>query len=192
MRARAPAGQAFTRDDAAELAGLLAALSRAGLAPSRTWQILAEHSSGVAVPARSVAGMLAVGGSPADGLDLAARDTRGSGAQALTWLRITSQLADRTGAPVARVYDGLTDGIHEELALGQEQAIALAGPRATAFVLTVLPLAGLLLGLLVGVNTMAVLVGTAPGRACLLGGVVLWLAGQRWIQRLMRSAAAPS
>jgi tight adherence protein B len=181
---RRPA-QVFTPEDAAELAGLLAALSRAGLAPGRTWQILSEHSSAVAVPARQVTGMLELGGSVPDGLALAAQHAHGPGAQVLVWLRITAQMAERTGAPAAAVYDGLVRGIDEELEQAQELSIALAGPRATAAVLAALPLAGLVLALLMGVNSLAVLTGTTVGRACLTGGVLLWLAGQRWMKRLL-------
>lgn len=178
----------FGTQDAAELAGLLAALSRAGLPPSRTWQILAGQPSGLAAPARVVSGMLTVGGSLADGLLAAERETRGDGVPVLAWLRVTAAVAQRTGAGPARVYDELVHGIHEELEQAQERAVALAGPRATALVLALLPLAGFVLALLMGVNTLAVLTGSGPGRICLFAGAGLWFAGRQWIRRLMAAA----
>ncbi len=180
----------FGLEDAAELAGSLAALSRSGLSPGRIWQVLAEQQSGEAPVARHVAGMLAVGGTTAAGLRMAAQVTTGQGARALGWLMITAQVAERTGAPSAGVYDGLTQGIQAELEQAGEMAVALSGPRATALVLALLPVAGCGLGLLMGVNTIAVLIGTGPGRLCLVAGAGLWIAGRRWITRLLGSIQA--
>ena len=67
--------------------------------------------------------------------------------------------------------------------------MALAGPRATASVLAALPLAGIGLGALIGVNVPAVLLGTPLGWACTVGGGLLWAAGRGWSARLVRSAA---
>lgn len=180
----------FGLEDAAELAGLLAALSRSGLPPGRIWQLLSQQRCPAAAPAQAVAGMLAVGGTAAGGLRIAAAATRGPGAPVLRWLMITTQVAERTGAPISGVYQGLVDGIHAELDHAGEVAVALAGPRTTALVLALLPLAGCLLGLLMGVNTAAVLLATAPGRVCLVLGAAFWIAGRRWIARLLAAAGS--
>jgi tight adherence protein B len=180
----------FGLEDAAELAGMLAALSRSGLPPVRIWQLLSEEMSAVAEPARRVAGMLALGGSAAAGLRIAAQVTPGSGARALGWLMITAQVVEHTGAPSAGVHDGLVQGIHAELEQAGELAVALAGPKATALVLSLLPLAGCGLGMLMGVNTLAVLLGSGPGRACLVTGAAFWIAGRRWIGHLLASVQA--
>ncbi len=175
----------LTLEDAAELTGLLAALSRSGLPPARIWHLIAQERSGVAFPAGTVAGMLDVGGSTAAGLRIAAAEVAGPGAVALGWLMITADVTERTGASSATVYDGLVHGIDAELEQAGEMAVAMAGPRATALVLALLPMAGCGLGLLMGVNTVAVLTGTAPGRICLCTGAGFWLVGRRWIARLL-------
>lgn len=60
----------------------------------------------------------------------------------------------------------------------------LAGPRATARLLALLPLVGIGFGILMGADPIAWLLGTAPGRGCLIGGVGLTLAGIWWTGRI--------
>jgi tight adherence protein B len=183
----------FTRDDAAHLCGRVAALSRAGLTQPRVWQVLAESGGSAAEVAGAVAGMHAVGGSTAEGLRLAAGRTGGSGAEALAWLALTAEVIDSSGAPAALVLDRVEAGLLAELARADELEVALAGPRATASVLAALPLAGIALGALVGVNSLALLLGTRVGWVCTLGGSLLWAAGRAWSAHLVSSAGrAPS
>jgi tight adherence protein B len=178
----------FTRSDAADLCGRVAALSRAGLAQPRVWQVLAESGGPGAQVAGAVAGMHAVGGSTAEGLRLAAGRTGGSGAETLAWLAVTAEVIDSSGAPAALVLDRVEAGLLAELARADELEVALAGPRATASVLATLPLAGIALGALVGVNSLALLLGSRAGWACTLGGGLLWVAGRAWSARLVSSA----
>jgi tight adherence protein B len=178
----------FSRDDAAELCGRVAALSRAGLPASRVWQVLADSRGSTAEAAGVVAGMLAVGGSTADGLRLAASRLSGTGVEALGWLAVTAEVIDRSGAPAALVLDEVGAGLVAQIAQADEREVALAGPRATASVLAALPLAGVALGALIGVNTIAVLLGTRLGWACAACGGLLWGAGRAWSSRLVRSA----
>jgi tight adherence protein B len=178
----------FSRDDAAQLCGRVAALSRAGLPATRVWPVLAEGRGPTAEPAAIVAGMIAVGGSVADGLSLAAERVSGPGAEALAWLAITATVIERSGAPAALVFDGVGEGLLAQVAQADEREVALAGPRATALVLAGLPLVGMLLGAVIGVNTIAVLLGTPAGHACAVAGALFWGAGRRWTSRLVRSA----
>jgi len=178
------AAVSFSRDDAAELCGRVAALSRAGLPAARVWQVLAESHGRTAEAAGVVAGMLAVGGSTADGLRLT-----GPGVEALGWLAVTAEVIDRSGAPAALVLDEVGAGLLAQIGQAEERDVALAGPRATASVLAALPLAGVALGALIGVNVLAVLLGTPLGWACTACGGLLWSAGRAWSSRLVRSAS---
>jgi tight adherence protein B len=178
----------FSRDDAAELCGRVAALSRAGLPAVRVWQVLADSPGRTAEAAAAVAGMLGVGGSTADGLRLAAGRLSGPGIEALNWLAVASEVIDRSGAPAALVLDEVASGLLAQLAEADEREVALAGPRATASVLSLLPLVGMALGALIGVNVPAVLLGTPAGRLCAVGGALLWGTGRAWSSRLVRSA----
>jgi tight adherence protein B len=179
----------FSRGDAAELCGRVAALSRAGLPAARIWPVLAESRGPTAEAAATVAGMLAVGGSTAEGLRLAASRLSGPGVEALGWLAVTAEVIDRSGAPAALVLDEVGAGLLAQIAEADERETALAGPQATASVLAGLPLAGIGLGALIGVNVPAVLLGTRLGWFCALGGGLFWAAGRAWSSRLVRSAS---
>jgi tight adherence protein B len=179
----------FSRDDAAELCGQVAALSRAGLPAARIWPILAASPGPTAEAAGTVAGMLAVGGSTAEGLHLAAGRLTGPGVDALTWLAVTAEVIDRAGTPAAVVLDQVGSGLLAQIAQADERESALAAPKATASLLEALPLAGMGLGALIGVNVPAVLIGTAPGRIAAVAGVLFWTVGRAWTSRLVASAA---
>lgn len=178
----------LSRDDAAELCGHVAALSLAGLPVPRIWQVLAEGRGPAGEVAGAVAGMLAVGGSSAQGLRLAADRCVGPGTEALSWLAVSIDVVERCGAPAALVLDQVAAGLLAQIAQADEQDVALAGPQATASVLSVLPAAGIGLGALMGVNSVAVLVGTPLGWVCACGGALLWIAGRAWTTRMVRSA----
>lgn len=165
----------------------LAALSRAGVAPHRAWQVLAATGGAGSGPARVVAGMLAGGGTVAEGLRLAAG--RPGADPRLLWLALAAEVADRSGAPASAVLERFAELVRAELAQQQERSVALAGPRATATLLSVLPLVAPVLGRLLGADPLATLVGTGPGRLCLLAGVGFWLAGRCWTVRLVARAA---
>jgi tight adherence protein B len=180
---------AFSRDDAAELCGRVAALSRAGLPATRVWAVLADTHGSSAEAAAVVSGMLAVGGSTADGLRLAADRLTGPGVEALSWLAVTAEVIDRCGAPAALVLDEVGAGLITQIAQAQEREVALAGPTATASVLAMLPLVGVGLGALIGVNVPAVLLTTGPGWICAVSGGLLWAAGRAWSSALVRSAS---
>lgn len=60
----------------------------------------------------------------------------------------------------------------------------LAGPRATARMLALLPLVGIGFGMMLGSDPLAWLLGTTPGRLCLLAGVLLTAAGAFWTGRI--------
>lgn len=64
-------------------------------------------------------------------------------------------------------------------------AAQMAGPRATARILMLLPLFGISMGVLMGVNPLAWLLGTPLGLGCLLGGVLLTALGYWWTSRIV-------
>ncbi|GAA3509377.1 hypothetical protein [Georgenia daeguensis] len=112
--------------------------------------------------------------------------TAGALPGAIAACRLTHEL----GAPLAEVLvrcaDGLTEAGHARAA----RAVALAGPRATARLLGWLPVLGLVLGAGIGADPVGVLLGGGLGSACLLAGVVLMVAGRRWVVALERAAGA--
>ncbi|WP_060574214.1 MULTISPECIES: type II secretion system F family protein [unclassified Pseudonocardia] len=101
------------------------------------------------------------------------------------------ELADRHGAPLADLLGGLLDDIRWRIAHGARVRAQLAGPRATASVLTALPLAGIGLGQLMGIAPLTVLRSGLHGPVLLAVGVLLTAAGTAWSDRILR-AAVPS
>jgi tight adherence protein B len=183
------------RETVADTVGRLAALTHAGVAPARAWQVLAAGERPGARVARVTSDMLASGGSTTNGLRLAADSwppgqSAPGALDALGWLALATDVIDRSGAPSVAVYDGLATGLLAELAGLDEQEVALAGARTTATILAALPLVGAGLGFLMGANVVGVLLATPIGHVCLVLGLAAWVAGRRWTRRLVASAAS--
>ena len=168
-------------DPVVELCTGLCAELRAGV-PARTAMVEVAGSVGVAPRARSAA---LLGEPVAEALlhDAAAAASPGLAAVATCW-----RVAGHTGA-------GLVDGLERvaELARSRERlagdlAAETAAPRATARVLTLLPLFGLGLGQLFGADPVRWLVGGPIGIACLAVGAAFLIVGRLWVLRIMRGA----
>jgi tight adherence protein B len=99
----------------------------------------------------------------------------------------------RVGARrTARCPADLLAGVHADLrwrlAYAGRVGAALAGPRATAAVLTGLPVLGILLGELVGAAPLQVLRSGVLGQVLVVIGVGLAAAGAAWTRAVLRSA----
>jgi tight adherence protein B len=100
------------------------------------------------------------------------------------------EVAAGSGAGLAQSLLVLADSVRESQRLHRELVSATAEPRATAAVLVALPAVGLAFGALLGADPLSWLLGTTPGRAVLLAGVVLEAAGALWSWRLLRTWGA--
>ncbi len=163
LAARAVRAQAASRDLARHRAALLDTLSGAA----------ADLRAGL--PAERVAsGLTAVDHPAAAGDPLLAR------------VRAVSRLAERTGAPLADLWER----IEADARAGDRARAALAGQaagsRTTACLLAALPVAGLGLGYAIGADPLTVLLRTPIGAACALGAVALQLVGLAWTRRITR------
>ncbi|RYV49383.1 type II secretion system F family protein [Pengzhenrongella frigida] len=146
---------------------------RAGADPGRAWeQVLGRPVGGDGMPDVDTLALLGAG----DRSQAAAVVAAGA-------------LARELGAPLAQVLDRVADGLATAAEAEGERRAALAGPRATARVLTGLPVLGVVLGAAVGADPVGVLLGGGPGTAALVLGVMLLLVGRWWISRLVRRAA---
>jgi tight adherence protein B len=92
------------------------------------------------------------------------------------------------GSGLAAAVDRLEEGLRGAEAQRRAVAAELAGPRATAAMLAVLPLAGLALAGGLGADPLHVLLHTPAGLFCLLAGVGLDALGLVWTARLIASA----
>jgi tight adherence protein B len=92
------------------------------------------------------------------------------------------------GAPIASVLDRVEDDLRAHRRRNQQIDAQLAGPRATAVMLSLLPGLGVALGGAVGARPVAVLLGTPAGELALLVGVCLDAIGLLWTVRIVRAA----
>lgn len=100
-----------------------------------------------------------------------------------------ARLAVVTGAPPAVVLERLALSLAAEAEVAGQRRAAFAGPRATARLLTWLPVFGLCLGVALGVDPVAVLLDGAAGTLLLALGLALTLLGRRWSSHLLAVAA---
>jgi tight adherence protein B len=95
-------------------------------------------------------------------------------------------LAESSGAPLADVLDRLDMHLR---AIDRARAVAAAqaaGVRASAALLAGMPLAGLGLGYLMGVDALHIVLRTTIGATCALAAAALQLVGLAWTGRLSR------
>ncbi|KRE72140.1 type II secretion system F family protein [Arthrobacter sp. Soil762] len=98
-------------------------------------------------------------------------------------------IAEASGCPLADVLARFAAQLEVEDDAEAARQTALAGPKATVGLLTWLPLMGLGLGIALGVDPLAILIGTPLGLAALAAGVGLTIAGRIWSARLVGAAA---
>ncbi len=107
-------------------------------------------------------------------------DTRAIG---LAW-----RLGEDTGVELAAVLSRVALDLAAQDEQRRSVAIALAGPRASAALLTGLPLLGIALGAAMGARPWAFLFGSGAGRIVCCVGVLLDVAGVLWMRRILRRA----
>jgi len=97
-------------------------------------------------------------------------------------------LAEQHGVPLADVLIGVHDDIRWRVRFEAGVQALLAGPRATAGVLTALPGLGVGLGQLLGADPIGVLRGGPLGQVLLIVGLGLVAAGRAWTEQILRRA----
>lgn len=97
-------------------------------------------------------------------------------------------LSDRHGIPLATLLTSVATDVRWRVDFGNRVRAELAGPRATATVLTLLPVLGLGFGQLMGADPVGVLRNGVLGAVLLVGGTLLTAAGVAWSERILASA----
>lgn len=163
----------------------------AGVDPLSAWRHLAE--AGVhARSATEVVDAVAQGHDVPDAIVRAApADARAPAALLAGWRALAAAwwVSAAAGAPLGPTLRDVAAGLRSLAAADRAVQLALASPRATARVVLVLPVVGLLFGAVLGFDTIGVLVGTPIGIGCLVVGAALMLVAWRWNARLVRAAA---
>lgn len=88
------------------------------------------------------------------------------------------------GVALADVLDATRRDLDQRAAFARQVHARMAGPRASAMVLAVLPVLGVLLGEFSGARPFHVLTNTTAGQFLLALGAVLGAAGVWWTQRI--------
>lgn len=181
----------------------LAALLKGGRTPARLWEEiwlvygssgsrtdgLSEGSGAILGSARAAAaGGTAVSDAIRRSLPSAfpRRDR-----ESRIWAELAACLdvAEASGCPLADVLTRFAAQLEVEDDADAARQTALAGPKATVSLLTWLPMLGLGLGMALGVDPLAILLGTPWGLAALAAGIGLTVAGRLWSARLVAAAA---
>lgn len=167
--------------DLARLVERLATVLATGASLRGAWAAVARS-----LPPGDLADLARAAAAGADPRRSAPGALRGSAPVASLGAALT--VCERTGAPTAAVLRSLAEALRDLHDAASSRRTAFAGPRSTARILLVLPLAGLGLGMLLGGDPLRLLATTAAGRVLLVLGVLLTAAGWWWMRRLLQRA----
>ena len=135
----------------------------------------------------AVADEVRLGGDPVDALRRVAGEP---GLAALGWVAAAWEVAERHGAGPAPAVGRVAAALRADTRHRHEVAAAVAGARASARLLSALPVLGGLVGQLLGADPVHVLLTSPVGLACLVLGALLEVAGFAWTSRIVRAAEA--
>ncbi|SEE63674.1 tight adherence protein B [Streptomyces sp. 2112.3] len=170
----------------AAVIGLCAAVAgelRAGRQPAQA--LLAAGAPGLGAAGSAVMAAARYGGDVPRELRAAARLP---GAGGLAGMAACWQVAVEGGAGLASGLERIAAGLRAQRDQRDDLRAQLAGPRATALMLALLPAGGLLMGSALGADPLRVLLHTPAGWGCLaVGGLLEWC-GVAWTARIVAAA----
>lgn len=173
-------------DTVASVVQRLAVLLAAGVVPASGWGYLAEGSDAGVVPLVAAA---AAGGRPvSEAIVVAVEREPGADEQAWRGLAAAWQVATDAGTSLAPSLRQFASSLRDLAQTRRDLSVALAGPLATARMVMILPVVGVLFGLALGFDTLGTLFTTVPGWVCLVLGVGLMVIARRWNGKLVAGA----
>ena len=163
----------------------LAAELRAGRPPSRALALVAPQLQALSQPLAVAAGAVASGAPAGDELRRIA-DAPGCAG----WRSVAAawEVTSRAGGPVADVLDRLGEVLDAERHARTALSAAMAGSRATMFLLATLPAFGLALGQAMGAHPLDMLLHSPMGWGLLTVAGVLDTLGVLWTLAIIRRA----
>lgn len=180
-----------TADLLALLEAIVPALE-AGMSPAAALRIAADARStpGDADPLASLARAMA--SAAADGASLGPlwrEAAESAGSAELFLLAQAWSLTEDMGAPLAQAVHTTAGLLEARIAHERRLAAAVAGARATVNVLTVLPIGGPLIGLVLGIGPRELYASSHLTQVSLVLGVCLAGIGRWWVRRMIRAVA---
>lgn len=184
------------RKDAAELLRQFSALLQSGRGEGQAWTDLREqwrrrdpdHPLGQVCA--TVAASESAGAGAAQGLRRCLEHSPHLDPQLARTLRrllAVTALSEQTGAPLSQLVEQLADSMDDSAELSAAVHTAVAGPKLTQLILTLLPVGGVGLGQIMGADPLASLLGGGFGLACLVGGLCFLLLGRWWSERMIQT-----
>lgn len=187
---------------AVALLGAAGAVHRRSRARTRA---AVEETAALSEAVRTMAGELRTGAHPAVAAEVAATDAPPRTAEALRTVASVARLggdlagalpqndddslaqlgrawslAHKHGLPLAGVLDAVQRDLDSRVRVANQIDARMAGPRASAAILAVLPAAGVALGEAMGAGPVRVLTVNPMGQVLLVLGAALVFAGVRW------------
>ena len=95
------------------------------------------------------------------------------------------QVCERNGASLSPVLTSFNNQIRTENELRQELSSSLSGVKLSAYVLAFLPVIGIILAYLLGVNSISWLTNSSFGKTSLLLALILEIIGVFWVRQLI-------
>lgn len=190
VRSPVPAPPRRTRRDGAgplEMAHLveqLATVISSGAGPRQAWAALSRS-----LPAGELQDLARAAAAGADLRRAASDHLRRT--DMVSSLSTALTVCERTGAPTTVMLQHLAEALRDLHDAAQARRSAFAGPRSTARILLVLPLAGLGLGMLLGGDPLRLLLTSGAGNLLGLAGLALTGCGWWWMRRLIHRADPP-
>lgn len=108
---------------------------------------------------------------------------------ALQLLAAGLRIADDTGMSLLGVLRHIRDRLDSEQRHQARTTAALGGAKITAIILAILPIFGMLMGVALGINTLAILFGTGLGNLLLIAGIGAECMGLIWSNHIIEKAA---
>jgi tight adherence protein B len=188
LRTTGQSRQSLTEvDGLAEALRSLVAGLRAGAHPATA----AEHAATDAPPNTATTMHAIAAAARIDGDVTSALPTARTPASAAALTRVSTawQLAQRHGLPLADVLDAVGRDLEQRARFARQVLARMAGPKASALVLVVLPVLGVAMGETTGAHPLQVLATTMLGQVLLVTGVTLLCAGVAWTGRITNQVA---
>ena len=95
------------------------------------------------------------------------------------------QVCEQNGASLSPVLNSFNNQIRTENELRQELSSSLSGVKLSAYVLAFLPIIGIILAYLLGVNSIFWLTNSTFGKTALFLALILEIIGIFWVKRLI-------
>ena len=180
---------------APDLLGLLEAIApalEAGMAPASALRIAADTRSGSGRPDPLAALARTMASAAAEGASLGSlwREAAASARSAeLLLLAQAWSLTEDMGAPLAQAVRTTAGLLEARIAHERRLSASMAGAKSTVNVLTVLPIGGPLLGLVLGIGPAELYAGSRFTQGSLALGLCLAGIGRWWVRRMARAVA---